>query len=136
MRHTPVTSAPSAFAICTANEPTPPDAPVTSTVWPGCTFAISRRACSAVMPDVGTAAASVIDKPGGTGTRFSALTHAYWASAPEPVHPNTSSPGCSAVTSVPTAVTTPARSMPGMPWRGRRSPNIRRTMYGSPVMTK
>ena len=32
--HTPVTSAPNALAICTANAPTPPDAPMTSTLCP------------------------------------------------------------------------------------------------------
>ena len=32
--HTPVTSAPSALAICTANVPTPPDAPMISTLLP------------------------------------------------------------------------------------------------------
>ena len=35
MRHTPVTSAPRVLAICTANVPTPPDAPLISTAWPG-----------------------------------------------------------------------------------------------------
>ena len=65
--HTPVTSAPNALAICTAKEPTPPDAPVTSTVWPGRTFAMSRNACNAVMADVGTAAASTTDRLAGTG---------------------------------------------------------------------
>jgi len=34
---TPVTSAPNALAICTANVPTRPDAPMTSTFCPGCT---------------------------------------------------------------------------------------------------
>jgi hypothetical protein len=36
--HTPVTTPPNAFAICTANDPTPPAAPMTSTVCPACTF--------------------------------------------------------------------------------------------------
>ena len=36
--HTPVTSAPKAFAICTANGPTPPDAPLIKTVCPGLTL--------------------------------------------------------------------------------------------------
>ena len=40
MLHTPVTSAPNALAICTAKVPTPPDAPMTSTRWPGCTRAV------------------------------------------------------------------------------------------------
>ena len=33
--HTPVTSAPRVLAICTANGPTPPDAPLISSAWPG-----------------------------------------------------------------------------------------------------
>jgi hypothetical protein len=33
--HTPVTSAPKDLAICTANVPTPPDAPMISTLCPG-----------------------------------------------------------------------------------------------------
>src|SRR5947209_12312241 len=51
--HTPVTLAPKALAICTANVPTPPDAPVIRTVCPGCTLAISRSACRAVKADTG-----------------------------------------------------------------------------------
>ncbi len=35
VRHTAVTSAPNALAICAVNVPTPPDAPMTSTVYPG-----------------------------------------------------------------------------------------------------
>ena len=46
--HTPVTSAPNALAICTANVPTPPDAPLTSTLCPGWTCPLSRSACNAV----------------------------------------------------------------------------------------
>ncbi len=64
-----VTSAPSAFAICTANDPTPPEAPVISTVCPAVNRATSRSACSAVIPDVGTAAASAAATPAGTGAR-------------------------------------------------------------------
>ena len=35
---TPVTRAPNALAICTANVPTPPDAPLINTSCPGWTF--------------------------------------------------------------------------------------------------
>jgi hypothetical protein len=35
---TPVTFAPNDFAICTANVPTPPDAPLTSTLCPARTL--------------------------------------------------------------------------------------------------
>ena len=49
--HTPVTSAPYALAICTANVPTPPEVPMTRTCWPACSpwtagtgrFAPARR---------------------------------------------------------------------------------------------
>ena len=134
--HTPVTSAPNALAICTANVPTPPDAPVTSTVCPGCTCAMSRRACSAVIPDVGTVAACSIVSLSGLRTSWSAGTDAYCASVPAVLQPNTSSPGWRSVTAAPTASTTPARSLPGMGWRGRRRPNASRTMLGTPVITK
>ena len=40
--HTPVTSAPNALAICTANVPTPPAAPMINTFCPG--FTLSRVA--------------------------------------------------------------------------------------------
>ncbi len=52
MLHTPVTSVPNALAICTAKEPTPPDAPMISTFCPGCTLAL-RMAFSAVPPEIG-----------------------------------------------------------------------------------
>ena len=44
MLQTPVTSAPIDFAICTANVPIPPDAPLIRTVWPGWTLPWSRSA--------------------------------------------------------------------------------------------
>src|SRR3989442_1395887 len=55
---TAVTSAPKDLAICTANVPTPPPAPLTSTFCPGLICPWFRRACSAVNPAMGTAAAS------------------------------------------------------------------------------
>ena len=57
MLHTPVTSAPNVFAICTANVPTPPDAPLIRTLSPGLTLPLSRRPCKAVTPAIGTHAA-------------------------------------------------------------------------------
>ena len=51
-------SAPKNLASCTANVPTPPDAPLISTFCPGWTWPWSRSACSAVRPAIGTAAAS------------------------------------------------------------------------------
>src|SRR6266542_4292817 len=55
--HTPVTSAPSAAAICTAYVPTPPAAPLTSTRCPARTAPTSRIPRRAVVPAIGTAAA-------------------------------------------------------------------------------
>jgi hypothetical protein len=55
--HTPVTCAPNALAICTANVPTPPDAPLIRTLCPAWIRPLSRSACKAVKPATGTAAA-------------------------------------------------------------------------------
>ena len=65
--HTPVTSAPSALAICTANVPTPPPAPLISTVIPGWTFPFGS-ACNAVTPACGAAAACSKVRFAGFGT--------------------------------------------------------------------
>src|SRR3982750_1402976 len=65
---TPVTSAPKLLAICTANVPTPPDAPRTSTLCPGRTRPWSRTAFRAVVAETGTAAACCgVTGPGGRG---------------------------------------------------------------------
>src|SRR6478735_369465 len=55
--HTPVTSAPEDLAICTANVPTPPDAPMINTCCPGRTRPPSRTACRAVRAEMVTGAA-------------------------------------------------------------------------------
>src|SRR5438552_18316348 len=52
--HTPVTSAPNHFAICTANVPTPPDAPTIRTLCPDRISPTSRRPCRAVNAARGT----------------------------------------------------------------------------------
>src|SRR3954454_3719896 len=66
--HTPVTSAPSALAICTANVPTPPEAPTISTLCPGCTRPRSRRPCRAVTAEMEAAVAcSKVRVNGGEG---------------------------------------------------------------------
>ena len=132
--HTPVTSAPSARAICTANVPTPPPAPITATVCPVSTRAMSRRACRAVAADVGTTAACSNVRLAGFGASVSSCPRAYSAKAPLQA-PNTSSPGRSRVTPAPTAATRPATSCPATRSFGRRSPKpISRTRYGRPVM--
>ena len=67
---TPVTSAPKCFAICTANVPTPPDAPLISTFCPGLIPPLSRRPCSAVSAATGTdAACSNVTFAGLSATR-------------------------------------------------------------------
>ena len=66
--HTPVTSAPNACASCAAEQPHPAAAPMLNTVCPGCTFPLSRRACSAVGPEMGAAAACSKVRLAGLGT--------------------------------------------------------------------
>ena len=131
--HTAVTCAPNALAICTANVPTPPAAPITSTPWPGCTSATSRSACSAVMPDTGVAAACSKVSRAGFATSLSARASASSAKEPSAT-PRTSSPGAMPCTERPTASTVPATSQPRMGSLGRRSPRPSRAKYGKPVM--
>src|SRR6266852_5265993 len=83
--HTAVTSAPNALAICTANVPTPPDAPSTRTLWPGWIRPLSRRPCSAVLAAIGTAAASSNDRLAGFGPNFSSIAHTYSAILGKPL---------------------------------------------------
>ncbi len=65
---TAVTCAPNRFASWTANVPTPPDAPMTSTLSPARISPASRRAWSAVVAASGTAAAcSKVSVPGHRG---------------------------------------------------------------------
>ena len=130
MLHTPVTSAPSAFAICTANVPTPPAAPTISTFCPGRTFALSRSAWRAVTPEIGTAAASSNERLSGLGTSFSGRVSANSAKEPASATPITSSPGRNAVTAAPTAATVPATSQPRTWTLGLRNPIARRAKYG------
>src|SRR5919205_506010 len=77
---TPVTSAPSAWASCTANVPTPPDAPMISTCWPA-RARLVRNACSAVSPDTGTVATCSKDSSVGLSTSLSVLAAAWSAEA-------------------------------------------------------
>ncbi len=139
MLHTPVTSAPSARAICTASVPTPPDAPLIRTRVPGPALPTSRMAISAVRPDMTDAAASSKVSPRGFLMSWDAGTTVCSAKVPDvaraPAHddPNTSSPGRRSVTFVPTASTTPATSVPRTGVRGPRSPDLSRRMYGTPV---
>src|SRR5215208_1847712 len=141
--HTPVTSAPKCLAICTANVPTPPDAPLISTFCPGWICPLSRRPCSAVSAATGTAAACSNVKLAGFGATMkdwnlllrgaATRTHTYSAKAPLLLPPNTSSPGRNCVTSLPTASTVPAKSTPNLLVFGLRSPTCMRATYGVPV---
>src|SRR5215468_2841145 len=80
--HTPVTLAPDALAICTAKDPTPPAAPMTITCCPGCTRPLSRTACTAVTPEMGTAAACSKDRLTGLHARRFSRAAAYSANEP------------------------------------------------------
>src|SRR5208283_598471 len=95
--HTPVTAAPNDLAICTANVPTPPAAPLIKTLTPGCIRPFSpnppsRRPCNAVRPATETApACSNVMLRGFMANDVSGV-HPYSAKAPRHA-PNTSSPG-------------------------------------------
>ena len=92
-----------------------------STFWPGRTFPWSRRPCRAVKPEMATTAACSKVRFAGLGASLFSGARAYSAYEPLPM-PNTSSPGWNLVTSLPTASTTPATSVPGTGFLGARSP--------------
>src|SRR6266540_116137 len=104
---TPVTSVPNARAICTANVPTPPEAPLMRTFCPGWIRPSSRRPSRAVLAANGTAAACSNDRFFGFGASSPSWTQTYSAKPPCLSTANTSSPGRNAVTSLPTASTSP-----------------------------
>src|SRR5262245_20230274 len=108
---TAITCAPPYAASCTANRPTPPEAPVTSTRAPltGASSIPARTACSAARPATGSAAASARSTWSGTFASDSRSTATLVANAPP----------ARATTRVPTGgppaavrVTTPATSDP------------------------
>src|ERR1044072_3654953 len=80
--HTRVTSGPNALAGGRPTAPTPPDAPTTSTLSPGLTCALSRTACSAVAPEIGTAAACSKVMFVGLRASFAALATANSGNEP------------------------------------------------------
>ena len=87
-----------------------------------------------MVADTPTAAACSKVRLAGLRTNWSSLAVAYSAKAL--VHqPNTSSPGRRPFTSVPTASTVPAMSVPGTRYFGLRSPVAIRMRNGEPVMT-
>src|SRR6266851_6735271 len=77
--HTPVTSALNDLAICTANVPTPPDAPFTRTFYPEWICPLSRRPCRAVSAATGMAAASSNELFAGFNATVFSGTDAYSA---------------------------------------------------------
>ena len=130
---TPVTSAPRALAICTANVPTPPDAPLISTFCPGWTLPSSRRSCRAVEADTPTAAACSNVRLVGFGQKVilgpdRVLGERAGAPAEDLVA------GSQPATSLPTASTVPATSVPGTRFFGFRSPVAKRMTNGEPVI--
>ena len=130
VEHTPVTCAPIDLASCTANVPTPLEAPLISTRWPARTGLPKRSACRAVMPEVGRQAASSQLTVAGFLTMFFAATLKYSAKAPQVVSvvPNTSSPAANLAKPGPTSSTTPEKSMPGISFNP-----ISLVRYGRPV---
>ena len=75
----PITCAPRARAIWTANDPTPPAAPLTSTVSPARTAVASIRHCQAVRAASGTAPALTKSSDSGLGATKSSGTATYSA---------------------------------------------------------
>src|SRR6266566_2251045 len=73
----PVTSAPNDLAICTANIPTPPEAPTIRTCCPGWIPPALRKAWRTVKAEVGTAAACSKVRFAGLGASMSARASAY-----------------------------------------------------------
>ena len=120
--HTPVTSAPNAFAICTAKLPTPPDAPMISTFSPGLDAPVVADGLQRGEPGDGDGGRLLEGEVRRLRRRACRLGRAaYSAKVPSPM-PNTSSPGAKPVTSAPTASTVPARLRPGLAYFGRRRP--------------
>src|SRR5437667_120891 len=131
---TPVTFRPTVFARCTANEPTPPDAPTIRTSCPDWMSPL-RSPWRAVPPEIGTAAACSNVRFAGFRASLASGADAYSAKEPSAV-PNTSSPGWNRVTFFPIASTTPATSRPRNGTLGLRSPKpMTRSKYGLPAMT-
>ncbi len=131
---TPVTVAPRCLASWTAIVPTAPEAPLTSTLVPGPTVALSRRKNSAVVaPNNNPAASSSLTPNGLRAIRFAGVAR-YWACAPmaRPVMPHTSSPGSKPCTPAPMASTSPENELPRIVRRGPKTPNASRASTPNP----
>src|SRR6266536_2973065 len=129
---TPVTSVPNARAICTANVPTPPEAPLMRTFCPGWIRPSSRRPSRAVLAASGTAAACSNDRFFGFGASSPPWTPTYSAKPPCLSIANTASPGRNSVTSLPTASTCPAMSAPKT--AAHQAPDVRLASHVVPVI--
>ena len=105
----PITVIPRARAICTTAEPTPPAAPLTSNVWPGCDADLGKDPHRGLDRDRvagGLDRARARREPGAQW-----LSTANSARVQRPL-PNTASPTATPSTPSPSASTTPAASCP------------------------
>mmetsp|Transcript_43812 Transcript_43812/g.131338 ORF Transcript_43812/g.131338 Transcript_43812/m.131338 type:complete len:204 (-) Transcript_43812:30-641(-) len=112
-RTTATTLAPSILPIWHAATPTPPAAPITSSVWPSCSRARSTSARCAVPYTTGTAAAASRSMPSGSLNTAVSGTDTFSEKAPPIVTATTRSPGLMRRTPGPVAATTPDTSEPG-----------------------
>src|SRR6266487_963276 len=94
--------APKIFASCTASEPTPPAAALTTTVSPGWSCALVRSRCHADRPCTRMASAAPSSMPSGTSIERAAGASAFSAYPPEPVRAITRRPSAARpITSLP-----------------------------------
>ncbi|MCY1223401.1 hypothetical protein D9M72_355260 [compost metagenome] len=103
--------APISEAIWIAAIATPPEAPLTSTDSPATRRPLVTSASCAVIKTLGNAAASIHDRPSGTGisANGSATTYSAWQPRPWPI---TRSPLRQPLTPSPTSAISPANSTP------------------------
>ena len=117
LRPVAVTWPPRIAASWTANMPTPPAPPWTSTCSPGCRAAWSASACQAVSAAGGSVAAATWDSDCGLAARPTAGMTTYSAAAPsrsKSTRPITSSPTARPATPSPRPATVPDISWDGM----------------------
>ena len=121
MSQTAVTSAPRAFASCTAAVPIEPEAPNTATRSPSRTPAAFKQAFAMLGPSESAAASSKLIPAGMCASAPCSRTQTSSALAPDR-SPNTRSPTSNSVTPSPTSSTMPASSVPTIRCRGARRP--------------
>src|SRR6186997_2121413 len=93
--------------------------------------AFCRHASAMQAPSLTAAASSKLRAAGLCASAPLSRTQTYSAFALFPRRPNTSSPTANWLTAPPTATTSPASSMPGVRYFGRRSPVKKREKNGS-----